>query len=61
MKARLVSITVALEVVADDGETLHLVETQPVRLTATGWEHWHPGPLLAQVQEQLDGTAFKEG
>lgn len=54
LRARLVSITVALEVVADDGETLHLVDTQPVRLPANGWDGFHPSAALAEVQAQLD-------
>lgn len=54
LKARLVSITVALEIVADDGEHLHLIDTQPLRLAANGWATFHPEAALAEVEEQIN-------
>jgi hypothetical protein len=53
MKARLVSVTVALEVVADDGETLHPVETQPMRFSASEWPAFHVDLAMTQIQESM--------
>jgi hypothetical protein len=53
LRARLVSVTVQLEVVADDGDTLHPVELQPTRIPAADWPLWHADVALAQIQEQL--------
>lgn len=51
--ARLVSVAVQLDVVADDGETLHPVETQAIRIPASEWPNFHIDVALAQLQEQL--------
>lgn len=53
LQVRLVSVVVQLEVVADDGETLHPVETQGVRVPASEWGKWHLDVALAQLQEQI--------
>ncbi len=54
LRARLVSVTVGLEVVADDGETLHPMELQSARIPASDWRNWNVDAALAQVQAQLD-------
>jgi hypothetical protein len=54
MKARLVGITLALEVVADDGDTLHPLQVQPVRINAADWVKWSLDDALTQIQAQLD-------
>ena len=53
LRIRPVAVVVQLEVVADDGETLHPVETQAVRIAASEWPNWHLDIALAQLQEQL--------
>lgn len=53
LRVRLVSVAVQLEVVADDGETLHPIETQAVRVPASEWGNWHLDAALAQLQEQI--------
>jgi hypothetical protein len=53
LRVRLVSVTVQLEVVADDGDTLHPIETQPVRIPASDWPNYHTDIALAQLQEQI--------
>jgi hypothetical protein len=53
LRARLVSVAVQLEVVADDGETLHPVETQAIRIPISDWSNWDLDVALAQIQEQL--------
>jgi hypothetical protein len=53
LAARLVSVTLQLEVVADDGETLHPIETKPIRIPAGDWPNFRTDVALAQIQEQL--------
>ena len=53
MKARLVAVTVLLEVVADDGDQLHPVETQPLRFSASEWPAFHVELAMAQIQESM--------
>lgn len=53
LRVRLVTVAVHLEVVADDGEHLHPVETQTIRIAASEWPNWHLDVALAQLQEQL--------
>lgn len=55
MRVRLVGVVVSLEVVADDGATLHPIELQPLRVPATEWAGFDIDTALAQVQAQLDG------
>jgi len=55
LRARLVGVVVSLEVVADDGEVLHPIELQPVRVPASEWSGFDVNEALAQVQTQLDG------
>lgn len=54
LRARAIAVTFTVEVVADDGEQLHPIETRPMRLPASDWQHWHLDIALAQIQEQLD-------
>lgn len=54
MRARLVAVVVSLEVVADDGVTLHTIELQPIRVPATEWSQFSLDVALAQLQAQLD-------
>jgi hypothetical protein len=53
MRVRLVSVTVQLEVVADDGTLLHPIETQPVRVAASAWPEWSVADAVDQIQEQV--------
>jgi hypothetical protein len=53
LRVRLVSITVQVEAVADDGTTLHPIETQPVRIPISAWSSWHPDLALAELQSRL--------
>lgn len=55
MRARLVGVVISLEVVADDGDTLHPIELQPLRVPASEWAGFDIDITLAQVQAQLDG------
>jgi hypothetical protein len=52
-RVRLVSVTVQLEVVADDGEILHPVEVQPFRVAAADWPGWSMDDALAELQGQV--------
>jgi hypothetical protein len=54
LRVRLVSVTIQLEVVADDGSTLHPIETQPVRIPAAAWPNWSILDAVDQLQEQVD-------
>jgi hypothetical protein len=56
-KARLVSVTVQLNVVADDGATLHPLQIAPVNVTAADWPTFMLDAQLADVQRQLDQGA----
>lgn len=59
-KARLVSVTVQLNVVADDGDTLHPLQIAPVNVTAADWPTFVLDAQLADVQRQLDqGAALR--
>ncbi len=53
-RIRLVGVIVQLEVVADDGTTLHPVEVQPFRVAATDWPTWSIDDALVDLQEQVD-------
>lgn len=56
MRARLVGVVLQLEVVADDGTTLHPIELQPMRVAAADWPGFALEDALAQIQAQLDGA-----
>ena len=53
LRARLVAVTVQIEAVADDGETLHPIETQPLRIPISAWGNFHPDVALAEIQARL--------
>jgi hypothetical protein len=55
LQARLVSIQVALQVVGDDGETLHPLRVEPIQVSAGDWPAFDVARQLADVQRQLDG------
>ena len=54
MRARLVTATVSLQVVADNGETLTPIRLEPITLTAAQWEGFDMRAALAGIQAQLD-------
>lgn len=56
-KARLVSVTVQLNVVADDGTMLHPLQIAPVNVAAAEWPTFVLDAQLADVQRQLDQGA----
>jgi hypothetical protein len=60
-KARLVSVTVQLEVVADEGGAmLHPLNIAPVKVRAADWSAFDLQMQLADVQKQLDqGTPLR--
>lgn len=58
-KARLVSVTVQLNAVADDGTTLHPLQIAPVNVTAADWPEFVLDGQLADVQRQLDQGAVR--
>lgn len=53
-RVRLVSVTVALDVVADDGEILHPIPTQPIRIAASEWRAFSLDVVLGQLQAQIE-------
>jgi hypothetical protein len=54
LKARLVSVTLQLEVVADDGDVLHPLNLAPVKVRSAEWPTFDLNAQLADVQRQLD-------
>jgi hypothetical protein len=58
-KARLVSVTVQLNVVADDGDVLHPLQIAPVNVAAAEWPTFLLDGQLADVQRQLDQGALR--
>lgn len=53
-KARLVSVTVQINAVADDGDVLHPLQIAPVNVAAGEWPSFVLDAQLADVQRQLD-------
>jgi hypothetical protein len=53
-RARLVSVTVQLQVVADDGSTLHPLQVAPISVSAGDWPTFDVDAQMADVQRQLD-------
>jgi hypothetical protein len=54
-RARLVAVTVHLTAVADDGETLHPLQLEPLVVPAAAWPP-DLDAVLAGVQRQLDAV-----
>lgn len=59
-KVRLVSITLQISAVADDGETLEPLHLKPVTVTAKDWETFSVGELLVTLEKQLDAESDQE-
>jgi hypothetical protein len=55
-RVRLVGATVHLTAVADDGETLHPLQLEPLGVPAAAWPP-DLDAVLADVQRQLDAAA----
>lgn len=53
-RARLVSVTVQINAVADDGDVLHPLQIAPVNVAASEWPAFVLEAQLADVQRQLD-------
>jgi hypothetical protein len=53
-RARLVTATVQLQIVADDGETLHPLQIAPIQVAASEWPTFDLNAQVADVQRQLD-------
>jgi hypothetical protein len=51
-RARLVGLTISLDVVIDDGATLTPVQIQPVVVTAAQWPTFDMAAVLAEVEAQ---------
>lgn len=59
-RARLVSVSVQLNVVADDGETLHPLQVAPVQVVANDWKHFDLDAQIADIQAQLGPRAVEQ-
>lgn len=55
MGVRLVSVTVQLQVVDDDGETLTPVPVNPIAVTAAQWATFDLVVVLTDIERQLRG------
>lgn len=53
--ARLVAVSLQLEVVADDGTTLHPVGMQPIRVAAADWANFDLAQKVAEVEREING------
>lgn len=53
--ARLVAVSVQLELVADDGTTLHPIGVQPIRVAAADWEGFDLAQKIAEVEHEING------
>lgn len=58
-RARLVSVTVQLHVVADDGEVLHPLQVAPIEVVAGNWSSFRVEDQISDVQRQLDERSPK--
>lgn len=56
-RVRLVGVTLQLDVVTDDGETLTPVQVQPIPVTAAQWPAFDLEAVLAEIQQQAIGQA----
>lgn len=48
-------MTVVLEAVADDGETLRPIDTKPIRVPAVDWSRFSLDVIVGQLQAQIEG------
>jgi hypothetical protein len=53
LRARLVSVSVQLHVVADDGVTLHPIQVAPIQVSAAEWSTFSLEAQIADIQQQL--------
>jgi hypothetical protein len=51
-RVRLVGVTLQLDVVTDDGETLTPVRVQPIPITAAQWPNFSLDEVLAEIEQQ---------
>lgn len=51
-RVRLIGLTVNLDVVTDDGETLTPVRVQPIAVTAAQWPSFDLRAVLADIERQ---------
>jgi hypothetical protein len=51
-RLRLVGVTLQLDVVTDDGETLTPVRVQPIPITAAQWPTFSLDEVLAEIEQQ---------
>ena len=52
-RLRLVGITLSLDIVDDDGDTLTPVQVQPIAVTAAQWPTFDLAIVLAEIERQL--------
>lgn len=55
-RVRIGGAVVNLLAYSDDGDTLTPLTVQPVQLSATELEHFELGPLIEQLQSQIDSA-----
>ncbi len=53
MRVRLVSVTVQLQLVADDGTHLTPVQAPPVTVVAADWDTWDLAAHIAELERQI--------
>ncbi len=53
VRVRPISVTIHVEAVADDGVTLVPLQIEPVKLTASQFEHFSLVDEMAQIEESL--------
>lgn len=53
-RVRLIAVTLQLQVVADDGDTLNPLQVQPITVVAKDWETFSLEAQVADLQRQLD-------
>jgi len=53
LRVRLVAVEIHLEVVADDGVTLHPVQTPTQRYAAAEWPDFDLARVLAQIEAEV--------
>lgn len=56
-RLRLVGVTVALDVVVDDGDTLTPIQVQPIPVTAAQWPTFDLAAVLAEIETQAVAQA----
>lgn len=55
-RVRPVSVTVQIDAVIDDGDTLTPIRSRPVTIPARDWDAFSLDTAIAQMQEQTDPT-----